>query len=315
MTGLELARAYYEAFGKEMIHSAFPELEGIVAVGLVGEGSECFGFDDEISRDHDFGPRFCLFLPDSEAVVSSRAEFQLERAYAKLPRTFQGFVRETVSPVGGARDGVMRIGAFYEKFIGTPAAPETLLDWLNIPEHFLAAATNGAVFRDDEGTFSRIRQSVSRYPEDVRKKKLAACLLQMKKTGQYNYARCLHHGETCAAQLCVVEFCRAARRAAFLFNCVYEPYYKWAHRAMRALPKFSEFSETIEFLLTSPNDEELAPIKSDAMETIALSYIDQLQEQGLSRAVCTDLEKHAYSVNDTVSDPALRNLNLFFALE
>ena len=315
MNGLELSRAYYEAFGKEMIHNDFPALEGIVAVGLVGEGSECFGFDDEVSRDHDFGPRFCLFLPDSETLVSSRLEFQLERAYAKLPREFEGFVREKTSPVGGARDGVMRIGAFYEKFIGAPSAPEYLIDWLNIPEHFLATATNGAVFRDDEGTFSRIRQSLSQYPEDVWKKKLAAVLLQMNKSGQYNYRRCLQHGETCAAQLCVTEFCRAARRAAFLFNHTFEPYYKWAHRAMRALPKFSDFSETIEFLLTSPNDEDLADIKSDTMETIAISYIEELQRRGLTRAVCTDLEKHAYSLNDTIADPDLRNLNLFFALD
>lgn len=315
MNGLQLSRAYYEAFGKDMLHSAFPALEGIVAVGLVGEGSECFGWDDEISRDHDFGPRFCLFLPDSEEVVSSRAEFQLERAYAKLPKEFRGFVRQKTNPVGGARDGVMRIGAFYEKFIGAPRAPETLLDWLNIPEHFLATATNGEVFRDDEGTFSRIRKGLSQYPEDIWKKKLAAALLQMNKAGQYNYRRILRHGETCAAQLSVVEFCRAARRAAFLFNHTYEPYYKWAPRAMRHLAMFSEFSETIEFLLTSPNDDDLAAIKSDAMETIALAYIEQLQALALTRAVCTDLEKHAYSVNDTVSDPALRNLNLFFALE
>ncbi|MBP5154838.1 MAG: hypothetical protein ILP12_07565 [Lachnospiraceae bacterium] len=90
MNGMELARAYYEAFGREMLHRDFPEIESTVAVGLCGSGSECFGFDDDISRDHDFEPGFCLFLPGEE-VVDRRTAFRLERAYAHLPAQFQGF--------------------------------------------------------------------------------------------------------------------------------------------------------------------------------------------------------------------------------
>ena len=54
MKGLELSREYYEKFGKPMLTENFPELLDKIAVGLCGSGSECFGFDDELSRDHDF---------------------------------------------------------------------------------------------------------------------------------------------------------------------------------------------------------------------------------------------------------------------
>ena len=52
MNGLELSRAFYETYGLPMLRTQFPELLPLLAVGLIGSGSECFGFDDEVSRDH-----------------------------------------------------------------------------------------------------------------------------------------------------------------------------------------------------------------------------------------------------------------------
>ena len=63
--GLDLCEAFFEEYGLPMLQSEFPAYLPYIAAGLVGEGSECFGFDDEISRDHDFGPGFCLWLTDS----------------------------------------------------------------------------------------------------------------------------------------------------------------------------------------------------------------------------------------------------------
>ena len=64
-----------------MLEAQFPHLLSQIAVGLFGSGSECFGYDDDISRDHDFEPGFMLLLPGEDA-VDRRAAFLLERAYA-----------------------------------------------------------------------------------------------------------------------------------------------------------------------------------------------------------------------------------------
>ena len=152
MNGLELARAFWEEEGLPMMERDFPDLLPRVAVGLAGSGSECLGFDDLISRDHDFEPGFCIFLP-GEAVVSRREAFLLERAYAKLPREFRGFRRSGLSPVGGNRHGPIRAADFWTEKLGVPDGALSLMDYLTLPDYVLAEATGGEVFRDDSGFF------------------------------------------------------------------------------------------------------------------------------------------------------------------
>ena len=62
----------------------------------------------------------------------------------------------------------------------------------------------------------------------------------MAQSGQYNYRRCLAHGETGAAQLACDELVRSTMHAVFLLNRAYMPFYKWAFRAMMlSLPAFA----------------------------------------------------------------------------
>ena len=313
MQGIELARAFYEAYGAPMLHRDFPQWEGLLAVGLVGGGSECLGFDDQVSRDHDFGPDFCIFLPGEE-ILDRKTAFQLERAYAALPKEFMGFARPRLAPVGGSRRGVLRLEAFLTEKTGAPDGVLDLEQWLRLPEQYLAEVTGGALFRDDEGSFTRIRQRLSRQPEDVRRKKLAGHLLLMAQAGQYNYTRCLAHGEPAAAQLAVDEFVRHAIPVLFLLEGVYCPYYKWQFRALRQLPHLGDLGEDLELLLTTDNGPVMARAKADMMEALAGRVITALQDQGLTKAVCGDLEKHAYSVNDQIALSELRNASIFLAV-
>ena len=64
MKGLELSKKYYDEY-KDILFEEIGDLKSYLAFGLVGSGSECYGFDDEISKDHDFEPGFCIFAPDT----------------------------------------------------------------------------------------------------------------------------------------------------------------------------------------------------------------------------------------------------------
>lgn len=313
MNGLELSRAYYEQYGEPMLRERFPQLMPLLAAGLAGSGSECWGYDDEISRDHDFEPGFILFLP-GEDVVDRRTAFALERAYAALPKEFMGVKRAMLAPVGGARHGVLRTADFFREKTGSVDGNLSLMEWLALPEYLLAEAVNGEIFADGLGEVTAIRDRLRHRPADVRLKKLAGQLLLMGQSGQYNYRRCLLHGETGAAQLAVAEFVKSAMAAVFLLNDIYQPYYKWSFRAMRALPRLSITAELLEYLLTTDNEEETASEKYAVMEGIAADIIGELQAQGLTQAVCGDLEKHAYSVNDRISDAQIRNLHILAAV-
>ncbi len=309
MQGIELAEKYYE-HTKNLIEESFPEYADKIAVGVVGEGSDCFGYDDEISTDHDFEPSYCLFIRRCD---EEKIGFKLERLYAKMPKEFMGYKRSPVSPVGDARRGVITIENFYTRFLGGPSVPETPMRWLGIPQRFLAAATNGKIFRDDLGVFTGIREALLQgYPEDVRRKKLAGHLIAMGQAGQYNFGRCINHGETGAAQLAVFEFAKHAISAAHLINNRYCPFYKWSYRSLRELPLLSETELPLTFLTENGNDAKTASVKAEMIEDLAAMFISELKKQDLTDATCNNLETHAYSLNYKIANEQIRNLNIMF---
>lgn len=321
--GMELARAYYAAYGQDLL-SRFPALEKRVAAGLVGEGSECFGFDDEISQDHDFGPSFCLWLmrKDFQAIGT-----ELQKAYEALPKEFMGYAaRLESSPHAGRRVGVLCVEDFYRHFTGRENANLRVLDWLHLPENSLAIVTNGEVFSDPLGEFLRIRDGfLAYYPEDIWLKKIAARAALMSQAGQSNYSRCMSRGENVAAYMALGEFVKQASSMVFLLNKRYAPFYKWTHRAMRELEVLPEAAELLARLITAGLDPskwkfaapaEMAHTINERDENVVLIerlcglVKDKLRSEGLSHINDDFLLPHAEAVSAKIKDGAIRSLHI-----
>ena len=313
MKGLELSRRYYEAFGKEMLENDFGEILPYLAIGLSGSGSECYGFDDEKSQDHDFEPSFCIFLPEND-VVDEKTAFRLERAYAKLPKSFMGFDRCPVSPVGGSRHGVIRMDDFFLSKVGSKDGYLSLEQWFSVPEYGLLEATNGAIFNDNYGQFTLIREKLRYFPEDVFRKKLAGHLLLMNQSGQYNYGRCISRGETGAAQMAVFEFTKSALNCIYLLNRTYMPYYKWCFRGLDGLSRLKELKDKLEYIISSGNTPDEVNKKTDIIENICSSVADEARLQGVAVTKGSDLEKIAHCVNNMISDNNIRNANILYGV-
>ena len=308
MRGIELAYKYYTAYGKEMLEKEFPEVQDRITVGLAGEGSECFGFDDDISGDHDFGASFCLWVSDDDYESFG---FQLERAYAKLPKEFEGYPKAPVSAVGGLRRGVMKTSDFYTNFLGAATLPESYEHWLSIPSFSLACATNGRIFKDGTGDFSDIRRALlCGYPEDVRLKKLAAHAIFIAQSGLYNYPRLIKRGENGAAQLAVFEFVKHTISFIYLLNNAYEPFYKWAYRRMRELDTLPYLESSLVALTELGNEKAEADAKAESIEEICVLLTDTLKALGLTDSESRDIERQAYSLQNRIKDSTLRNMHI-----
>lgn len=306
MKGIEISKSYWEQFGKPGLEEKYPGLINLIAVGLVGSGSECYGFDDELSRDHDFEPGFCIFIP-GEDKVDRRQEFLLERFYASLPREFMGVERAPLNPAGGNRRGVIRIAEFYEKMTGIPSAPQSWKDYLSLPDYALAEVTNGEVFLDNQGEFSAIRSAWQNPPDDVKLKKLCGFLLTMSQTGEYNFPRCSARGDKGAAKLCAAEYVKAAMGAAFWSGGKGVPYYKWSFRALKEMGDCERIYHLLEEILCSAFSDEL-------ITECSVQVLELLKEKDIIPSDITDLQQSAMLLNSEIKDASLRNLSLLAAV-
>lgn len=228
--GMELSRKYFELFGLPMIEKNFAKYQSKIVCGLVGEGSDCFGFDDALSKDHDYGPGFCMWVEDE---VYDAIGPQLEKAYQSLPQTFFGYER-VKSLQSQKRVGVFSATEFYCSLLGVDKLPTNVYEWMQIDIERLAVATNGEIFTENENIFTLIREDLIRsFPDMVLRKNIAQQAALIAQSGQYNFQRMLSRNDFVTALTCFTNFSTAVLRLTHLLENRYYPYYKWLFKSSK----------------------------------------------------------------------------------
>ncbi|MEY8506916.1 DUF4037 domain-containing protein [Lachnospiraceae bacterium 42-17] len=247
---LEKCREFYKKYGIPMIHEKFSEYENRIAVGLAGEGSECFGYEDNISQDHDFGIGFCMWITKEDY---EKIGVRLQNEYERIIESFQEKTVSKENKYLGSRRGVCLIDSFYEKFFiqkNIIVNNNISLDnkiWLNIPESNFSASINGEVFRDDLKIFTAIREKIKGYyPERIWYMKLADQIHIFSQNAQYNYGRMMARRDYVTADICVCQAMKSAMAIVYLLNKTYAPYYKWMRRGLKDLEILSEMGEMLD---------------------------------------------------------------------
>jgi hypothetical protein len=255
--GVELSRRFYVEIVAPWLGREFPGLRH--AAALIGSGSEVLGFDDEMSRDHGFGVRVQLYLAEED--FPAVGEALIRRFALSAPESFLG------TPAGGPA-AWRKAGALGDDRHGleiwTPEralrhwlaidadAPPTGRTWLGLAEQRLLSLTAGAVFHDDSGELTALRERFAYFPRDVWAY-LLACQWRRIAEEQAFVGRAGMVGDELGSRVIAARLVRDAIRMAFLISRRYAPYPKWFGAAFQALPCAGELSPILDRVLGAPD--------------------------------------------------------------
>lgn len=300
--GLDLSEKYFERFAKPILEKNFKNLEMHIACGMFGEGSECLGFDDDSSRDHDFGPAFVLVVDDT---VTKDQKDSLQKMYDNLPKSFMGISRlETAE--GKGRVGVITLKDLLKKATGFDHIPKGNEEWIYTNDENLLLLTNGKVFMDKAGILKDVRAHIKNdQPYYIYFNKLAMNLELMAKHGQYGYKRAFNRKDAVAANIAKTEFIKAALKAAHLLIRKFAPYDKWLFRSMqeyvkKGLGRAKYFEESMS-IIEKIAARGICQDDIEDMEKICKAYGDLLILTGLCESKEDYLLVKAYELKNLAS--------------
>ena len=244
MKGLELWRRFYFEAVRPILDHSFPDLDH--AAARIHFGSEVLGFDDEMSRDHYWGPRIQLFLRDL-----SRAGELNECLARELPTDFAGFpthfgrteeagmvgMKPVTSGPVDHRAETLVLRDYVRMWLGLdPLEGFTTVDWLVTPSQKFLEWTAGEMFYDSIGELTRLRELLAWYPEDVWLFVMAGHWAQIGEL-EHLHGRAGLREDEIGSRLLAAALVREVMRLGFLQEHRYPPYPKWLGTAYAALAR------------------------------------------------------------------------------
>ena len=280
MQGIELSRGFYTDIVRPWLSQAAPDLR--YSAALIGYGSELLGFDDEISRDHNWGPRV--------HIIVSRADFddharRLVDEFSKIaPASYLGEPIGWRSRPHPAASGDESAGAFehglefhtletrLDAHFATRSVDDlTALQWLAFAEQKLLAFTAGAVFNDDDGRLTQARERMHYFPDDVWLYKIA-CQWGRIAQEQAFVGRTGQAGDDLGSRVVAARLVRDVMRLGFLLDRRYAPYSKWFGSGFALLPIAKTLSPHLDRAL-------LASQWTERQDALAAAYLELANRQ------------------------------------
>lgn len=293
---VEKCRLFYEGYLKEAIHKDFGDYEDKIGVGITGYGSECFGFDDEYSYDHDCNVRLFLFV-DKETLfaignqLQSEYENQLERFYKDYN------IKINASLNINKVDGVVETKSYYTNILELDHLPVTDEEWYSVKEEKLAMASNGVIFTNNNCQVTDIRKYLSDYYNDtVWLTRIANEMYLYSQSAQYNYSRMKLREEYVASKMSIAMGMEHCMKLVYLLNRTYAPYYKWLRKGLEKLPVLSEIGDILD---TIAINEDVA---ASNFELIAKLIVKEMNKMGIIEGKDTYLDHYTGAILQKVRE-------------
>ncbi len=245
--GLELSQLLFEEAVAPLLHKHMADIS--YSAGLLWHGSEVLGYDTPQSRDHDWGPRLQIFLP--EAIAAETKRMLATILCQSLPDEIHGYsinmaygVEGRVTMPGVKRHAVVltAVDEFFEKaLVWNPRKPLTAVDWVTFPQQHLRSIASGAVFHDGLGRLEPIRAKLSTYPHDIWLYLMAAQWQRISEEEPF-MGRCGQVGDDLGSRWIASRLVHDIMRLCFLLERQYAPYVKWFGTAFADLACAGELS-------------------------------------------------------------------------
>jgi hypothetical protein len=256
--GLDIAKDYWLNWGQPWLASRHPDLLGSISVGLFS-GSDVLGADDELSRDHGWGPRFDVFRIDENSISNESLQYEMISA---APAQWDGFQsRFQFTPC----INVYNVFQYFGNFFSNHRLPQSPRDWVccehklpNLESH-LYYVRHGVVFHDPEGILADIQARLHTYPEDIWLFRMAQLCFDIAHYGEYNFCwRLSKRKDPVVAEMAIGSFQNAVMALALVMDHDYAPYWKWLHHVFRSRKIAAHLDEYLVALSTTLEYERRA---------------------------------------------------------
>lgn len=311
MKGLELSEKFYRDEIQKLIAEHYPILIGKYAAGVIGPGSDVLEYDDELSRDHDWGPRCQIWL--TEFAFRKYAKRLDQLLTEKLPRIFLGFrtvfsLDDTIQAFVPAKfeEGVhlitiTTVNRYLKDQYGISNSSPSLLDWLYFSEQELLELTRGRIFYDPVGDITGVRKNFAYFPKSIQHYKLLI-LLESLDNHLDIVNRCILRKDILSARIIIYRIVELMVRLIFLLNRRYCPAtMKWFSREFYNLPLFAnEIGPQLEEALISSDIKRSYQI----VENATLSLIKESTRLEFGDALKFDCNQFPKQINSLLKSIA-----------
>jgi Domain of unknown function (DUF4037) len=270
MKGLEIARDFFCSWGRPFLAAQFPNLADKIAAGRFS-GSDVLGGDDEISRDHDWGPQFDVFLrADDYAAFGEPLSRAMNEA---APNPWKGY------RLAGAGDQCVRvesIPAWFQKRFKLARLPVAAADWpsasLESPLYFLR---HGEIWMDGTGELDKWRSALHEYPAEILRTRLAEECFRVWHHGEYNFVqRMARRRDPIAIAVCLGEFVTGVMRIVLLMTRDFTPYWKWLAYEFRKRPEAGRYVALLDELVSIRGVERQVQIVQSVCALVHRQLVD-----------------------------------------
>lgn len=282
--GIELSKRFFDEQVYPILTDEYTILLPDISVGLIGDGSEVLGFDDEFSHDHNYCPRVTILIEDKQ--FKQVGEGLEQRLLGIAPAKYLGY--KLLYDESRKFVEVAPLQGFFHHQLGTEAIPKTDREWLKLEEQKLLELTVGPIFFDPKGRLHAMVEQLAFYPDAVRYFLLRQGFVRLSEVGAIE--RAILRGDWICMELYRAWFVYFAIKILHLQQRCYCPYRKWMGKNLEQLAEVGRILKTkIETLVRATDLTQISTGVTDILRFLGGLILKELGETGSNLSVKSDL--------------------------